>query len=120
MKLHAATTAIRADRQGPSRVPGAVYPRPVGTPSTDSSKGAAALVAQKTTLNTDGSRTLRQVNATLTKDAVKRAAPDKAQALVNMGSNCPALDTVKTTCPHIRRATDKIDPGRQGSNTCAQ
>ena len=101
-------------------MPGAVYLRPVGMPSTDSGKGTAALVAQKTTLNIDGGRTLRQINATLIKDAVKRAAPDKAQAPVNMGSSGPALDTVKSTCPHIRRATDKSDPGRQGSNTCAQ
>ena len=102
MKLHATTTAHRTERQGSSRVPGAVCSRPVGTPSADSGKGTAALVAQKATLNIDGGRTLRQVNATLIQDAVKSAAPDKAQAFVNMSSSGPALNTVEPTGPHIR------------------
>ena len=99
MEFHAAATAHRTERQGSSRVPGSVYPRPVGTPSADSGKGTAALVAQKATLNIDGARTFGQVNATLIQDAVKSAAPDKAQALVNMSSSGPALNTVEPMGP---------------------
>ena len=84
-------------------MPSAVHPRAMGTPRADSSKGTSAFVAQEATLNIDSGRTLGQVDAALEQNAVKATSPNKAKALINMRSSGSALNTVKTTLPHVGR-----------------
>ena len=111
VELHATTIAHSAKRQGPGRVSGAMYPRPMCTPSANSGKGASTLVAQEAALNLDRGRTLGQINTPLAKHAVKRASPDATQAFVDIHRGGPALNTCKTSQPKFGTAADKRRPG---------
>ena len=120
MEFRATTTTRRAERQSPSRVPGAVHPRLMGAPSSNSGRGTAAVVAQKATLNLDNGRALWQSEAALVENAIKSTAPNDSQALIDMRRSGPALNTGEATEPQARIAAGQSDPGWQGSNPRAQ
>ena len=99
---------------------GTVHPRTMCPPSTRSSKGATALVAQKATLDLHTRGALREVKGTLQEYVIKAAAPDDAQALINMVCSSPALHPGNTTAPQDRITADKLKPGRQGTSPRTQ
>ena len=100
-------------------MPGTVHPRPVSAPGTWGGKGAAALVAQKATLDLHRGGALRKRESSLQEDAVKIAAPHNAQALINVQCSGSALNPGNTTAPQDGVTADKRKPRRQGTNSCA-
>ena len=63
---------------------------------------------------------LREVKGALHEDVIKAAAPDDAQALINMVRSSPALHPGNTTAPQDRITADKLKPGRQGTGPRTQ
>ena len=100
-------------------MPGSVHPRPMSAPGTWSGKGAAALVAQKATLDLHRGGALRERESSLRKNAVKITAPHYAQALINVESSGSALNPGNATAPQDGVIADKRKPRRQGTNSCA-
>ena len=78
------------------------------------------LVAQKATLDLHMRGALREVKGALQEDVIKAAAPDDAQALINMVCSSPALHPGNTTVPQDRITADKLKPGRQGTGPRTQ
>ena len=101
-------------------MPGTMDLRPVGAPRTSGGKGTPTLVAQKATLDLHTRGALREVKGTLQEYVIKAAAPDDAQALINMVCSSPALHPGNTTAPQDRITADKLKPGRQGTSPRTQ
>ena len=101
-------------------MPSSVRPRPMSAPGTWRGKCAAALVAQKATLDLSRGGALRKGESSLQENTIKIAAPHQAEALIHMVGCGSALNPCNATAPLDGIITDKRNPSRQGTSSRAK